>query len=44
MEKYFTSLEDCKSQLELCLKDRRYWEDEITKLPEKMAEGSGIKQ
>ena len=44
MEKYFNSLKTVKGSWNCVEKDRRFWEDEITKLPEKMAEGSGTKQ
>ena len=44
MKKYFNSLKTVKGSWNCAEKDRRFWEDEITKLPEKMAEGSGKKQ
>ena len=36
-EQYFGSLEDCKRHLEqfFSQKDKKFWEDGITKLPEK---------
>ena len=41
----FNSLEDCKRHLEqfFAQKDKKFWEDGIMKLPEKMAEGNGTK-
>ena len=44
--KNFNSLKDCKRHLEqfFAQKDKKFWEDRIMKLPEKMAEGSGTKQ
>ena len=37
MEKYFNSLEDCKMYPEqyFAQKDKKFWEDEIMKLPER---------
>ena len=37
MEKKFNSLEDCKRHLEqfFAQRDKKFWEDGITKLPEK---------
>ena len=44
--KNFNSLKDCKRHLEqfFAQKDKKFWEDRIMKLPEKMGEGSGTKQ
>ena len=44
--KNFNSLEDCKRHLEqfFAQKDKKFWEDGIMKLPEKMARGRGPKR
>ena len=43
--KNFNFLEDCKRHLEqfFAQKDKKFWQDGIVKLPEKMSEGNGTK-
>ena len=43
--KNFNFLKDCKRHLEqfFAQKDKKFWQDGIVKLPEKMSEGNGTK-